>query len=91
MNKDSWYLASKDTWLYGKEAFDYVSNKVNSSRKLIKDVFELIDETKKLETINVLQDDPITNIYDEYLDIGEKLSLIEISLEMILEKIRGYK
>ncbi len=91
MNKDSWYLADKDTWLYGKKAHDYVSDKVNSSRELINDVFELIDETRKLETMQISKDEPITNIYDEYLDIGERLSLIEINLEMILEKIRSYK
>lgn len=90
MNKNNWYLANKNTWLYGKEAYDYVLNKVNGSRKLIKDVFELIDGISELETSQILKDAPITNIYDEYLDIEEKLSLIEISLEMILKKIRRH-
>ena len=35
MNKDSWYLASEDKWLYGKEAFDYVSSKLTNEKALM--------------------------------------------------------
>lgn len=50
------------------------------------------DISRAIETINELigSSNESVNIYDEYLDTAEKISLIEISLEMILEDIRRY-
>lgn len=86
MNKDNWYLASKNKWLYGRQAFDYVSNKLNNSKAFMEDISKSIKEVNEL--INSNEDS--ANIYDEYLNIEEKISLIEISLEMILETIRRH-
>ncbi len=87
MNKNSWYLASNNTWLYNKEAFDYISDKLNRLIMLKEEI------SKSIKEINELIDDKedTTNIYNQYLDIGEKISLIEIKLEILVENIRSYK
>ena len=86
MNKDNWYLASKDKWLYGKQAFDYVSDKLNNSKEFMEDISKSIEEVNRL----IITNEDSTNIYDEYLNLEEKISLIEISLQMILETIRRH-
>lgn len=87
MNKDSWYLASEDKWLYGKEAFDYVSSKLTNAQTLMQDISITIDSITEL----IGNDEENTNIYDEYLDIAEKISLVEVCLEGALENIRRRK
>lgn len=86
MNKNNWYKAEENKWLYGKEALDYVTNKLNHSKACMEDI------SRAIETINELtvSSNESENIYDEYIDTAEKISLIEISLEMILEDIRRY-
>ena len=86
MNKDSWYKAEENKWLYGQQASDYVTDKLNHLKACMKDI------SRAIETINELigSSNETVNIYDEYIDTAEKISLIEISLEMILEDIRRY-
>lgn len=86
MNKDRWYLIEENKWLYGRQALDYVTDKLNHSKACMEDI------SRAIETINELtvSSNESANIYDEYVDTAEKISLIEISLEMILEDIRRY-
>lgn len=86
MNKNNWYLAEENKWLYDRQALDYVTDKLNISKRCMEDI------SRAIETINELigSSNESVNIYDEYLDTAEKISLIEISLEMILEDIRRY-
>ena len=86
MNKDRWYLAEENKWICGRQALDYVTDKLNTSKRCMEDI------SRAIETINELigRSNESVNIYDEYLDTAEKISLIEISLEMILEDIRRY-
>ena len=86
MNKDRWYKAEENKWLYGQQALDYVKDKLNHSKACMKDI------SRAIETINELigGSNESVNIYDEYIDTAEKISLIEISLEMIVEDIRRY-
>lgn len=79
-------MSEENKWLYGKQALDYITDKLNASKACMEDI------SRSIEIINELIDsrkEP-ANIYDEYLDTAEKISLIEISLEMILEDIRRY-
>lgn len=86
MNKNNWYLAEKNKWLYDRQALDYVTDKLSTSKRCMEDI------SRAIEIINELigSSNESVNIYDEYLDTAEKISLIEISLEMILEDIRRY-
>lgn len=79
-------------WLIGNDAVQYVSDKVDKSKKLMEQLSMMVEEINHLNKNQILIDDgPITNVYEELYDLDERISLIEINCEMILEKIKEYK
>lgn len=91
MNKNMWCVGN-DEWLIGNDAVQYVSDKVDESKKLMEQISMMIEEINQLHKNQILIDDgPITNVYEELYDLDERISLIEINCEMILEKIKEHK
>lgn len=91
MNKNMWFVGNGE-WLIGNDAVQYVSDKVDESKKLMEQISMMAEEINHLNKNQILIDDgPITNVYEELYDLDERISLIEINCEMILEKIKEHK
>ncbi len=91
MNKIMWCVGNGE-WLIGNDAVQYVSDKVDESKRLMEQISMMVEEINQLHKNQILIDDgPITNVYEELYDLDERISLIEINCEMILEKIKEHK
>lgn len=91
MNKNMWCMENGE-WLKGNDAVQYVIDKADKSKKLMKQISMMVEEINHLNKNQILIDDgPITTVYEELYDLDERISLIEINCEMILEKIKEHK
>ena len=73
---------SDGTCLVGKDAEEYLTKKLACLKGLSKKIDQVIDECKIL---NVIEEDD--SLAYSVMETGERLSSIQISLEMLLEEM----
>jgi len=66
-----WYLHQNNEYIYDDEVIKYLTPRLNDSRSILIDIKETIDNI-----------DLDGNIVNDYLEINEALSMIELLLEM---------
>ena len=78
---NEWYL-SDGTVLTGQKRTEYLKRKLKMYDDLSKNIAAVLKECSQLNKINYSY--PLA---DSILDAGDKISMIEIELEMLLEEI----
>ena len=78
---NEWYL-SDGTVLTGQKRTEYLKRKLKMYDDLSKNIAAVLKECSQLNKINYSD-----SLADSILDAGDKISMIEIELEMLLEEI----